>query len=476
MEKQQTGLPFRRLPSIDKALHSPDVAPLIERYGRALVAYALRRAVSAARERLGKRKNAEEVALAAIVEAAQKIILFIAEPSLKPVVNATGVALHTNLGRAPMGEAVLRDIAPIVRGYSNVEYDLSRADRGDRNDHVGELLRYLTGAQDVVVVNNNAAAVILVLHTLAQGREAIISRGELIEIGGAFRIPDIMAAAGVRMVEVGTTNRTRLSDYEKAITPDTALIVKAHKSNYTISGFTEEVPLRDLAAFARTKNLPFLYDIGSGLLRRPAALQIRDEPDVQGALADGADLVAFSCDKLLGGPQAGVVAGRSDLVRELARAPIMRALRVGKLTIAALASACRHYLDDKQLVVHNPLIALLERTDAQRRALAEGLRDGLAKRGVAAEIVESFGQAGGGTLPELKVASYAVALIPRATSAKQREAFAERVFHALLQGTRPVLAVLREGTLLFDVFALAEEEIEPVAVRAAECAGGPPAP
>jgi L-seryl-tRNA(Ser) seleniumtransferase len=470
-KKQENGR-LRRLPSIDKVLHAPEIAALIGRYGRPLVAYAARRAVATARERIGKRKGALDVTPATIAEAAEKIIRSIAEPSLKPVINATGVALHTNLGRAPMGEAVLQEIAPIIRGYSNVEFDLERAERGDRNGHVAELLRYLTGAEDAVVVNNNAAAVILVLHTLARGREVIISRGELIEIGGEFRIPDIMAAAGARMVEVGTTNRTRLSDYEKAVTSDTALIVKAHQSNFTMSGFTEEVELRDLAAFSHAKNVPFLYDIGSGLLRRPRTMQIPDEPDVQGALADGADLVVFSCDKLLGGPQAGVVAGRRDLVRALARAPLMRALRVGKLTIAALASAGRAYLDDKELPVRSSLVALLERTVAQRKALAEALACALAQHGITAQVVESFGQAGGGTLPGLKAPSFAVALIAGSTNAKQREAFAERAYHALLQGSRPVLAVLREGVLHFDVFALTNDEIAPIAERVSECLGG----
>jgi L-seryl-tRNA(Ser) seleniumtransferase len=321
------------------------------------------------------------------------------------------------------------------------------------------------------VVNNNAAAVILALHTLAQGKEVIISRGELIEIGGAFRIPDIMQAAGVRMVEVGTTNRTRLADYEKAVCKDTGMIVKAHTSNYTISGFTEEVLVRDLAAFAKKKRLPFLYDIGSGLLRKPETLEIGNEPDVRSALADGADLVAFSGDKLLGGPQAGVVAGRADLVRKLSRAPLMRALRVGKLTLAALASACRQYLDGRSLIERNPIFALFGRTPDDRRRLAEKLLQALTQRGVAAQIAESVGRIGGGTLPDLKVPSLAVVLTTTAKNVKERQLFAERMFRALLAGDPPVLAVLREGNVLFDVFALMDHEIDAVATAAAACIG-----
>jgi L-seryl-tRNA(Ser) seleniumtransferase len=469
MENKLKNPKLRSLPSVDSILRSLPIVSLIEHYNRPLVTYAVRKTVAGIRARIGKKGNAEDPSINTIVTGAKKLVTAIAEPSLKPVINATGIVLHTNLGRAPMGEAVLKEIAPIITGYSNIEFDLATAKRGHRGDHITALLQYLTGAESALVVNNNAAAIILALNTLANGREVIISRGELIEIGGAFRIPEIMAAAGVRMKEVGTTNRTRLSDYEKAIGPDTAMIVKAHKSNYAISGFTEEVRVRELAAFARKKRLPFLYDIGSGLVRKLAGLPHEQEPDVQSAVSAGADLVAFSGDKLLGGPQAGIIVGKNRLIQQCAKAPMMRALRVGKLTLAALTAACRHYLDDRFLIANHPIFMLLERNASERMRIAQSLLDALAKRGIAASIVESTGQCGGGTLPDLVIKSCAVSLSPPSNTVKEREAFCERMIRRLLTGDLPVLGVLREGRILFDVFALFERDIETIAERVATC-------
>jgi L-seryl-tRNA(Ser) seleniumtransferase len=468
-KKSNKNQRLRNLPSIDSILHSSPIPSLIEQYGRPLVTYAIRKTVAGIRARIGKKGASEDPSIDTIVTSVKKLVTAITNPSLKPVINATGIALHTNLGRAPMGEAVLREIAPIIIGYSNIEFDLETAKRGHRNDHIAALLQYLTGAEGALVVNNNAAAIILALNTLANGREVIISRGELIEIGGAFRIPEIMAAAGVRMKEVGTTNRTRLLDYEKAIGPGTAMIVKAHKSNYAISGFTEEASIGDLAALARKKRLPFLYDIGSGLLRKPAGLPLEQEPDVQSAVAAGADLVAFSGDKLLGGPQSGIIVGKNRLIQQCAKAPMMRALRVGKLTLAALTAACRHYIDDRSLIADHPLFALLERSASERMRIAQSLLDALAKRGIAASIVESTGQCGGGTLPDLVIKSCAVSLTPPSNTVKEREGFCERMFLRLLTGDLPVLGVLREGRLLFDVFALFVHDIETIAERVAVC-------
>lgn len=463
---------MRKLPSIDKVLHLDEVAELVKKYGRPLVTYAVREAVNKARDQIGGKQKSTGPSIGTLVPEIKQTIASLTEPSLKPVINATGIALHTNLGRAPLGERVLRDIAPIVKGYSNLEFDLARASRGRRGDHVASILKYLTGAEDVVVVNNNAAALILSLHTLAKGREVVISRGELIEIGGAFRIPEIMAAAGAKMVEVGTTNRTRLADYEKAMGPKTALIVKAHTSNYSITGFTEEVATVDLARFAHAKNIPFLYDIGSGLIRKPRGFPALHEPLVQTSIAGGVDLVTFSCDKLLGGPQAGIVAGRADLVKKLSKTPLMRALRIDKLSLAALSSICRAYLDDEELVAANPIVSFLERSYEERRVLAQRLLAAFRSLGVEAEIVESPGQAGGGTLPNLMLESVAVALTPPPLkSAKQRGEFAEKIFNALLRGERPVLGVLREGVLLFDCLALFDDDVPLVAAGVAACMG-----
>lgn len=462
---------FRDLPGVDTVLKEPVVSELVERRGSSLVTFAVREEIAAVRQSLRGGKEAVPP-LSAIVEHVERRVRDLVEPGLRPVINATGVVLHTNLGRAPLGEQVGRSLLAIARGYSNVEFDLATGRRGRRNAHVRELIRYLTGAEDAVVVNNNAAGIILTLGTLAAGREVIISRGELIEIGGAFRIPDIMAAGGARMVEVGTTNRTRLSDYEKAISSDTAMLFKAHKSNYSISGFTEEVSVRSLAALARSRGIPFVYDIGSGLLRKPAGLPLESEPDVGGALAEGADLVSFSCDKLLGGPQAGIVAGKTELVARLAKAPLMRALRVGKLTLAALSQACRAYLTDQTLVEDNPTIRMLQQNPEELQTRARELAEALRGRGVDCEVLESPARCGGGTLPELTIPGYGVSPAAPVKTAGERERFAERLHRRLLCCEPPVLAVLREGRLVIDVFTLTAADLSYVVDAVAACATG----
>lgn len=458
MDNQKTSIDFRQLPGIDKILHSQPAIEAIEKYGRSVITYAVRRTVEKMREALlsGAKINTqtEQIVLQAIKTADS-----VCGRSFKEVVNATGVVLHTNLGRAPLGESVVNEMARLSKGYCNIEFDLDSASRGHRADHITDLLSYLTGSQGVVIVNNNAAGIILTLNTLARGREVIISRGELIEIGGAFRIPEIMEASGAKMVEVGTTNRTRISDYEKAINSETALIFKAHKSNYSIKGFTEEASVSELAQLCRSKKLPFVYDIGSGLLRKPSLPGLEDEPDVRTALEDGADLVTFSCDKLLGGPQAGIIAGKHELVSRLSKAPLMRALRVGKITLASLTCACRNYLSDEDLINNNPVFYFLERKTEERERLAKLLFDELTKKGINSEIIKSDGQCGGGTLPDLVLPGFAVSLVPPSNSVKLRETFAETLFKNLLKIDKPVLGVLREGRLLFDTFALYENEI-----------------
>ncbi len=451
---------LRELPSVNEVLVEDRVAEAISGRGEEIVKYALRHALRAARANAVETNRAPE--MSSIVSNVLALVAAICGSSLKPVINATGVVLHTNLGRAPLGDQAVAAISSIARGYSNVECDLFEGRRGHRTDHVREILKFLTGAEDVAVVNNNAAAVMLALNTLAYGREVIVSRGELIEIGGSFRIPEIMAASGARMIEVGTTNRTRLSDYEKAINSDTALFFKAHKSNYTISGFTEEVSIEDLAGLAKAKNLPMFYDIGSGLLHRPEALAIDEEPDVKSALAMGADIVAFSGDKLLGGPQAGIIAGRSEVIKQLAKAPMMRALRVDKLTLAALAAVCRQHLDNGGR--GNPTFDMLSRTGDDVKAMARTLCDAFSAKGVKATVVEGEGQCGGGTLPELRISTFAVELDVSGTGSP-RQTPAERLFKVLLEGDLPVMGILRAGKLLFDVLTINDKDI-PVIVDA----------
>jgi L-seryl-tRNA(Ser) seleniumtransferase len=452
----------RHLPGVDTVLSCNGADELMQTWGRELVVFAIRRTIDDLRH--GKRKlKKQDVSPEQVLSEAATLVHTTGTTSLRQVINATGIILHTNLGRAPFGKAVHNALAPVLRGYSNLEFNLEKGRRGHRNSHISRLLTFLTGAEAALVVNNNAGAVILTLHTFARGREVVVSRGELIEIGGEFRIPDIMAASGARMVEVGTTNRTRSLDYERAITPDTALLFKAHKSNYTISGFTEEVAVAELAGLAHARNLPLVYDIGSGLLRKPKIREMAHEPDVRTALSQGADLVTFSGDKLLGGPQAGIIVGKRALVEELSRAPLMRALRVGKLTLAALSGACRSYLQDNDLIRTNPIFMLLERPLEERKRLAEKLAAAFEKRGIQAGLVESKVMCGGGSLPDLTLPGFAVALSFPSKPSGGEDSLAEQVFDSLLLSDTPVLGVLREGRLLFDTGALFEEDIETVA-------------
>ncbi|MFC1888059.1 L-seryl-tRNA(Sec) selenium transferase, partial [Candidatus Cloacimonadota bacterium] len=362
------------------------------------------------------------------------------------------------------GKASLEKIGSIISGYSNLEFNLNTGKRGQRNDHIKELLTYITGAENVVVVNNNAAAVFLTLLTFAKGKEVIVSRGELIEIGGSFRIPDIMKLSGAKMVEVGTTNRTRIKDYEEAITDKTRILFKAHKSNYEIKGFSEEVGIEELTELTKKYNLIMFYDIGSGLLRKPEGLKLKDEPDVLGSLNAGADLVSFSGDKLLGGPQAGIIAGKKELINKLAKSPLMRALRVGKLTMSALQHSISAYLDDSRLAEEIPIFEMLNRDSSDLKLLAEDLQSELSKLGIRSEVVSSKAQVGGGTLPGLEIESFGVQL---SYEGKDRK-FAQKLFRKLLDLEDPVLGILREGKLIFDVLSVFKEDISELAARVAK--------
>ena len=462
------------LPSVNAVLTHPAVSGLVATHGRPVVVHAAQVALGDARTRAQKTGTCDE--LGSICRGVADLVGTICGGSLRKVVNATGIVLNTNLGRAPLGRETADDIAQVVAGYTSLELDLDSGRRGSRGIHAAPLLCYLTSAESVAIVNNNAAAIMLVLNTLARDREVVVSRGELIEIGGSFRIPEIMAASGARMREAGTTNRTHLSDYEAAITADTAVLFKAHRSNFSIVGFTEEVSAPEVAELAHKHGLLMVYDVGSGLLRQLDRLPFPDEPDVQGALAGGADLVTFSCDKMLGGPQAGVVAGRADLVSRLVTAPMMRALRVGKLTLAGLASVSRQWLDEDDLLASNPALSMLARDGGELKRLASRLCRELRMKGIAAELTESLGQGGGGSLPGVQFESVAVEVVPQAAIGDPKQTFAERIHRRLLEADPPVLGVLREGRLLLDVLALFEAEITHVARAVADsirAEGGP---
>ncbi len=454
-----------KIPAVGTVINLPEIKPYIASYGRDLVTYALRKVINDFRTSSPKGSSLE---IRDIESGISELLEKITQPSLKPLINATGVALHTNLGRAPLGTKVLEDLSDIVTGYSNVEFNLKGGCRGHRNEHVAELIRYITGAEDAIVVNNNAAAIILTLHTFARNKEIIISRGELIEIGGSFRIPDIIGASGAKMVEVGTTNKTRLSDYEKAISKKTACIFKAHRSNFTMSGFIEEVSLKDLTKLGKEQGIPFIFDLGSGLLRKPAHLPLDQEPDVRSVIGSGIDLVTFSCDKLLGGPQGGIIAGKKNLVERCAKSPLMRALRVGKMTISALISACRSYLSDETLARDNPAFAMLEQDPAVLSDRAEKLQKALLAHDIAAEVEPGTAQVGGGTLPDLKIDTMAVRLVAPVQGKKKRQDFAEEIFFKLTQGERPIVAVLREGNLVFEVYTVSDDDIPKIALAVKE--------
>jgi L-seryl-tRNA(Ser) seleniumtransferase len=365
-------------------------------------------------------------------------------PSLRRVLNATGVLIHTNLGRAPLAEEAIAHVVETARGYSNLELDLRDGTRGSRQDHVAALLRRLTGAEAAIVVNNNAAALLLALAALAEGREVIVSRGELIEIGDGFRIPDVLARSGARLVEVGTTNRTRADDYERAISTDTAVLLRVHQSNFRMVGFTELPRIAELAAVARRHDLPLVDDLGSGVLD-----YVPGEQTVGDSLAAGADLVCFSGDKLLGGPQAGIVVGRADLVEALRRHPLHRALRIDKLSLAALEGTLGLYLEATPERI--PVLRALGEQDDTRHARAVRLAEL-----VGGTVEETVGRAGGGALPLAELGSWACAV---------EESLAE----PLRAGDPPVLGIVRDGKLLLDVLALRNDEIDEVAAAVNRC-------
>lgn len=373
---------------------------------------------------------------------------------LRRVINATGVILHTNLGRAPLCRRALERIVEVARGYSNLEYDLEKGERGLRYDHVRRLLCALTGAEDALVVNNNAAAVLLVLNTLATGKEAIVSRGELVEIGGEFRIPEVMEKSGARLREVGTTNRTRHSDYERAIGPETGLILKVHTSNFRIMGFTEEADLASLVELGKKNGLPVMDDLGSGCFVELDRYGLEREPTVRDCIAAGVDVVTFSGDKLLGGPQAGIILGKRDVLERVRKNPLNRALRIDKLTLAALEGTMVQYLDPETALADiRVLRALTEPLEAVRRRarrLVTTLRRTL-KAATVVSIVEGSSMAGGGSLPTREIPTVLVGIRAASLSAASLE---EKLRH----WKTPVIARVSEDQVLFDLRTLEAEE------------------
>ncbi|HWL39411.1 MAG TPA: L-seryl-tRNA(Sec) selenium transferase [Gemmatimonadaceae bacterium] len=397
--------PRRELPSVSALLESEGVRALLALHPRQVVLDAVRTAVDAARRSGGATLSPEEwtdnIATALKSDAV---------PSLRRVINATGVILHTNLGRAPLAEAALRAIREVSEGFSNLEYEIETGRRGSRHTHCADLLVRLTGAEDALVVNNCAAALVLALSALAKKKEVLVSRGELVEIGGSFRIPDIMATAGVRLVEVGTTNRTHDDDYRRAITPKTGAIVKVHRSNFSIDGFTSDVSVERLAFIAAEHGLPVIHDVGGGLLLPLDEFGLGGEPTATSAVKAGATLVLISGDKLLGGPQAGIILGAAGAVAKLRKNPLARAMRVDKLTLSTLEATLRLYLEPDRARAEIPVLAMLTApVDAIARR-AELLAAELGRAGIAASVITSVSTVGGGAFPTAEIPSRAVAV------------------------------------------------------------------
>jgi len=449
------------IPSIDRLLQGEALHAVVARHGHVRVRDALRERLSALRERWAS-EPASAFEAGALALAIGRTLDDASAPSLRPVANLTGTVLHTNLGRALLPDEAIEAMGRAAREPCNLEFDLDDGERGERDAHVKALVCGLTGAEAAIVVNNNAAAVLLVLNTLAARRSVIVSRGELVEIGGQFRVPDIMARAGARLHEVGTTNRTHLSDYADAIGPRTALLMKVHPSNYEIRGFTASVPNERVAALAHERGLVSFADLGSGTLADLRAWGLPHEPTVREALAAGVDLVSFSGDKLLGGPQCGIVAGRAALVARLRRNPLKRALRVDKLTLAALGEVLRLYGDPDRLAARLPTLRLLTRPRADIAGVAAVLADALHARlgeHATARVVACASTIGSGALPVAGLPSVGVRIEGRG-SRRERDRQAARLLAALRGLPLPVIARLEDGAVLLDCRCL--EDAAPV--------------
>ena len=447
------------LPSVDRLLQQPSLAALCDRVGRELVLSQVRAVLGELRQQLGTGAACSTPIAEDIAKTVASRTDDLLRPSLRSVFNLTGTVLHTNLGRAPLPEEAIAAMTAVARGASNLEFDLDTGRRGDRDSHLESWICRLTGAEAATVVNNNAAAVLLVLNALTADREVPVSRGELIEIGGAFRMPDIMARAGCKLVEVGTTNRTHLRDFAQAIGEQTAALMKVHTSNYVVQGFTAEVAEPDLAGLAHEHGLPFIVDLGAGSLIDLTPYGLPPEPTVQRTLAQGADLVTFSGDKLLGGPQAGLIAGRAELVAAVKKNPMKRAMRLDKVTIAALEAVLRLYADPERLIERLPTLRLLAAKAPEIRARADRLRPAVARaldNRIAVSVEDCRSQIGSGALPVDRLDSAALVLRP-VDGGKGSGRRLETLAAALRGLPVPVVGRIADDALWLDLRCLEDE-------------------
>ena len=454
---------LRKIPSVDEILSRPEISDLIKTYPRNVVVETIRSCLKELRESLLHEGSPSEVD-ESFFSLSRLYPLFKGElerqtrPRLRRVINATGVVIHTNLGRSPLHPSALQHLIDVSRAYSNLEYDLDRGERGSRYDHVEEILCRLSGAESAMAVNNNAGAVLLVLNTLAEGKEVVVSRGELVEIGGAFRIPDVMKRSYALLREVGTTNRTHLDDYQEAIGPETALLLKVHTSNFRVVGFTSDVALPELIQLGKQHHLPVMEDLGSGCLIDLTRYGLLKEPTVQEVMKTGVDVVTFSGDKLLGGPQAGIILGKKEVLDLVKANPLTRALRIDKLTLAALESTLLLYLDEKKAMEEIPTLQML--TFDRDRLKRKGKR--LLKRlagisGIEAVLKEDVSQVGGGSLPLQELPTLVIAIRPLSFSVNDFE-------RNLRKGNPPVISRISKEELILDLRTIFDEEIPLIAI------------
>lgn len=453
---------FQKIPGVDRLLMHTALKEATFKFPRSLVLRATHTVLDELRSAIREGKDAvgeESLGLERVADRVVRELERISKPSLRQVINATGVVVHTNLGRSPLARSVLRKFKPLSGGYSNLEYDLEEGRRGSRHTHVEALLKELTGAEAAMVVNNNAAAVLLCLDTLAKGGEVVVSRGQLVEIGGSFRIPDVMRKSGATMIEVGTTNKTHLQDYEKVIGPDTALLLKVHKSNFQVVGFMEDVPMSDLVDLGRRYGIPVMEDLGSGCLVDFSKYGLIKEPTVQEVLGQGADLVSFSGDKLLGGPQAGLILGTQNLVDAIRKNQLSRALRIDKLTLLALEETLRLYREEQVAVKEIPTLkmmlapydAMFRKADRLRKMIGD-----LKSRNFSIDVVDGNSKAGGGALPLLELPTRLIRLTPLERDAQCIEAW-------LRSHVPPIITRVDKDKVLLDVRTIQQQELKTVA-------------
>jgi L-seryl-tRNA(Ser) seleniumtransferase len=451
---------LRKIPSVEELLSKTEISELLRVHPRSVVLEAIRRGLKVLREEILARKESSPLderlfSLDRLLPLFQQQISLQVRPRLRRVINATGVVIHTNLGRSPLHPSAVQHIIDVSATYSNLEFDLEQGERGSRYAHVEEILCKLSGAESAMVVNNNAGAVMLVLNTMAEGREVIVSRGELVEIGGAFRIPDVMRRSGALLKEVGTTNRTHLGDYQSAVGSQTALLLKVHSSNFLMLGFTSDVPLARLVELGRQYDLPVMNDLGSGCLIDLTPYGLEKEPTVQEAIQTGVDVITFSGDKLLGGPQAGIVLGKKSVLDLIKANPLTRALRIDKLTLAALESTLLLYLDEKKAVEELPTLRMLtyDRSSLRKKGtrLLRRLR-GLLGDSASLVLKEDISRVGGGAYPVQELPTIVLAIKPLHASANDLE-------QKLRKGDPPIICRISNDELVFDLRTIFDDEI-----------------